>query len=44
MIAALGTHLLAAGRRDGLALDAEPRLLRRPAAKKAPRRPAGARP
>jgi len=29
MIAALGTHLLAAGRRDGLGLDAAPRLLRR---------------
>jgi N6-L-threonylcarbamoyladenine synthase len=41
MIAALGTRLLRAGRRDGLDLDVAPRLLRRPAARK-PR--AGARP
>jgi N6-L-threonylcarbamoyladenine synthase len=41
MIAALGTHLLRAGRRDGLDLDVAPRLLRRPATKKAA---AGARP
>ena len=34
MIAALGTHLLADGRRDGLDLDAAPRLIRRPYVKK----------
>jgi N6-L-threonylcarbamoyladenine synthase len=47
MIAALGTHLLRAGRRDGLDLDVEPRLLRRPAVKRRPPRaaaPAGSRP
>jgi N6-L-threonylcarbamoyladenine synthase len=46
MIAALGTHLLRRGRSDGLGLDVEPRLLRRPTQKKPPRKreAAGARP
>ncbi len=34
MIAALGTHLLRDGRRDGLDLDVAPRLLRRPPTRK----------
>jgi N6-L-threonylcarbamoyladenine synthase len=42
MIAALGTHLLRAGRRDGLGLDVAPRLIRRPSVKKPRRAPAGA--
>ncbi len=38
MIAALGTHLLRAGRADGLDLDVAPRLVRHPAVKKPSRR------
>jgi N6-L-threonylcarbamoyladenine synthase len=46
MIAALGTHLLRAGRRDGLDLDVAPRLLRHPPVKKPARgrAAAGSRP
>ena len=45
MIAALGTHLLRAGRRDSLDLDVVPRLLRHPYAKKPARKAlAAARP